>query len=352
MRPFWKGRAARATIRRWSRSSRPTCKDVAQYYHANAQKTKKPEDYAAAAHWYRAYLSSFPGDPDSAATNYLLADALFESKQYADAATEYEHTAYDYPQQRALGRGRPTRRWWPIRSTRTSLPAEARAAAHQRATDAGAEIRADLSRAPRERRWCSRARRRTCMPPAISRRPRRPRRLLLARTPRGRPAKQRIAWTIVGQVELQPGRLRRRPRAPSRTRWRSRPPNDPERADITERLAAAVYKQGEAQAQRGRPGGRGRGFPARGARGARLEGDRHRAVRCRRRADQRRSSGTTRSRCWRPIGATIPRASTPPTSAASSRWPMSRPAAPATRLPNSSASPANPTRTPRWCARH
>ena len=68
-----------------------------QYYHASAQKTKKPEDYAAAAHWYRSYLSSFPDDPDSAATNYLLADALFESRQYLDAATEYEHTAYDYP---------------------------------------------------------------------------------------------------------------------------------------------------------------------------------------------------------------------------------------------------------------
>ena len=34
---------------------------------------------------------------DSAATNYLLAEALFESHQYAEAATEYEHTAYGYP---------------------------------------------------------------------------------------------------------------------------------------------------------------------------------------------------------------------------------------------------------------
>ena len=30
-------------------------------------------------------------------TNYLLAEALFESHQYEEAATEYEHTAYDYP---------------------------------------------------------------------------------------------------------------------------------------------------------------------------------------------------------------------------------------------------------------
>ena len=40
--------------------------------------------------------TSFPDDPDSAVTNYLLADTLFESKQYLDAAQEYENTAYHY----------------------------------------------------------------------------------------------------------------------------------------------------------------------------------------------------------------------------------------------------------------
>src|SRR5690606_30097807 len=50
-----------------------------------------------AARWYRSYLRSFPDDPDSAATNYLLAETLFESRQYALAAEEYERTAYDYP---------------------------------------------------------------------------------------------------------------------------------------------------------------------------------------------------------------------------------------------------------------
>jgi len=72
-------------------------KDLAQYYHADAQKNKKPESYAEAARWYRSYLSSFPNDPDAAATNYLLADTLFESQQYRAAAQEYERTAYAYP---------------------------------------------------------------------------------------------------------------------------------------------------------------------------------------------------------------------------------------------------------------
>ena len=103
--PFWKGREHSA-YPQVVEELKTNLKDVAQYYHASAQKSKKPEDYAAAAHWYRAYLSSFPGEPDSAATNYLLADALFESKQYADAATEYRAHRLRLSRQRALGRGR------------------------------------------------------------------------------------------------------------------------------------------------------------------------------------------------------------------------------------------------------
>ena len=57
-------------------------KDVAQYYHAQAQRTKNVADYQEAAKWYRSYLTSFPDDPDSAVTDFLLADTLFESKEY------------------------------------------------------------------------------------------------------------------------------------------------------------------------------------------------------------------------------------------------------------------------------
>jgi hypothetical protein len=37
-------------------------KDVAQYYHAQAQRTKNVADYQEAAKWYRSYLTSFPDD--------------------------------------------------------------------------------------------------------------------------------------------------------------------------------------------------------------------------------------------------------------------------------------------------
>lgn len=71
--------------------------DLAQYYHAEAQNKKRRSDYQEAARWYRKYLDYFPGEPDSANTNFLLAEILFESADYELATAEYERTAYAYP---------------------------------------------------------------------------------------------------------------------------------------------------------------------------------------------------------------------------------------------------------------
>jgi len=71
--------------------------DLAQYYHAEAQTDGKKTDYQEAARWYRKYLAFFPEDPDSANTNFLLAEILYESEDYELATEEYERTAYAYP---------------------------------------------------------------------------------------------------------------------------------------------------------------------------------------------------------------------------------------------------------------
>ncbi|MGB5491707.1 MAG: tetratricopeptide repeat protein [Woeseiaceae bacterium] len=70
--------------------------DLAQYYHAEAQRDGKKSDYQEAANWYRKYLAYFPGQADSANTNFLLAEILFESEDYQAATAEYERTAYGY----------------------------------------------------------------------------------------------------------------------------------------------------------------------------------------------------------------------------------------------------------------
>ncbi len=93
--PYWQGR---------SREEQPevvgylkaNLTDLAQYYHALAQDKGERADYQRAARWYRKYLDYFPGEADSAKTNFLLAEILFESGDYVAAAAEYEATAYAY----------------------------------------------------------------------------------------------------------------------------------------------------------------------------------------------------------------------------------------------------------------
>jgi len=75
-------------------------KDLANHYHSLYQDTSaaedKPANYREALAWYREFLASFPKDPESPSINYQVADLLLENKDFAEAATEYERTAYDY----------------------------------------------------------------------------------------------------------------------------------------------------------------------------------------------------------------------------------------------------------------
>jgi tetratricopeptide (TPR) repeat protein len=94
--PFWASRT-RASAPEVVAQLKSNLHDLAQHYHALAQKSRKPADYQQAARWYRDLLQSFPDEPDIAETNYLLAGLLFESGQFREAAIEYERTAYDLP---------------------------------------------------------------------------------------------------------------------------------------------------------------------------------------------------------------------------------------------------------------
>lgn len=71
--------------------------DLTRYYHAQAQRSKKPADYRIAAHWYRTYVRSFPKDKETPAKNMLLAESLLDSGDVQGAAAEFEYTAYQYP---------------------------------------------------------------------------------------------------------------------------------------------------------------------------------------------------------------------------------------------------------------
>jgi tetratricopeptide (TPR) repeat protein len=81
--------------------SRPLVKEALHWLaissHSHAQESKKEENYRQAAAWYRQFLMEFPQEKESQEIHLFLAEALFELKDYAQAASAYEVAAYGYP---------------------------------------------------------------------------------------------------------------------------------------------------------------------------------------------------------------------------------------------------------------
>ncbi len=71
--------------------------ELALFHHAQAQKTHASADVQEAVRWYRIWLTSFPDAPETPGNHFLLAELLYEDKQLPAAATEYEKVAYGYP---------------------------------------------------------------------------------------------------------------------------------------------------------------------------------------------------------------------------------------------------------------
>jgi cellulose synthase operon protein C len=244
---FWQGRD-RAKYPQVVKELKTNLKDVATYFHSTAQKSKKTEDFGEAAKWYRDYLKSFPDDPDSAGTNYLLAETLFESKQFADAATEYERTAYFYPKNdKSATAGYASLVAYKQQEDR--LSGTAKTEWHAKATDAGVKFAQAFPEHPDSAGVLTRAAEEIFaakdLPRAIS-----VSEMVLARQPPVDGAKQRIAWTIVAQSNFDLGAYDKA--EPAYLRARDLVGTDEKlRADLTERIAATVYKQGEAKQKAG-----------------------------------------------------------------------------------------------------
>ena len=240
---FWASRD-RAKYPKVTAELKVNLKDVAQYYHATAQASKKIEDYLQAARWYRDYLQSFPDDPDSAATNYLLAETLFESRQFLDAAGEYQRTAYDYPKnaQSATAGYAGLVAW---QRHEEGLPAAEKAAAHRQAVDAGVKFAMTFPEHADSAGVLTRAAedifKAGDLPRAIT-----VAEALLARQPPVDGARQRIGWTIIGQANYDLLFFDKAEAAFVNARALTAA-DDPQRTDLTERLAASVYKQAEAK---------------------------------------------------------------------------------------------------------
>jgi TolA-binding protein len=223
--------------------------ELAQHFHASAQKSKQSADYREAAHWYHTFLRSFPGDPKAPAMNFLLAEMMYEDRRYAEAAVEYEMTAYHYPhhaksadagyaallayaeqEKRSKDKDKLSVQRTATESAlrfATANPGDPRTAAVLTST---AEKLYALNDPDRARMVAQRVL--VLQPPASA-------------------ALKRTAWTVVAHTEFERGAFEHAERAYQQV-LAALPDKDPARTKTIERLAASVYKQAEQARATGR----------------------------------------------------------------------------------------------------
>ena len=240
----------RANPAGWERSAplvKTHLEELARHHHAAAQKSRKTDDYQEAVRWYRSYLTSFPNDPKAAQNNFLLAELLYEDRRYAEAAAEYEKSAYRYPaHEKSADAGY------------AALLAYAQLEKRATANDARAVQAAGVESALR-------------FADAFPHDPRRAAVLtntaeklyalndaqravevaqrVVALKPPADAAQRRVAWTVIAHAAFDRGAFAEAERGYGEV-LALVAANDAQRGALVERLAASVYKQGEqAQAQ-------------------------------------------------------------------------------------------------------
>lgn len=218
--------------------------ELARHYHASAQKSKASADYQEAVKWYRAYIASYPDDPETAQNNFLLAELLYEDSRFAEAAVEYEKVAYQYPNHaKAADAGYAALLSYTGQEKR--VPAGgAEAVALQRA---GVESALRFARAfPKDPRTG------TVLTNASEKlfalrdgeRAAEVAQQVLRLDPPAPAAQRRVAWTVVAHNAFEKNRFDQSEKAYGEVLALT-PEKDAARNDLVERLAASVYKQGE-----------------------------------------------------------------------------------------------------------
>ena len=214
--------------------------ELARLSHATAQKSHASTDYQQAVHWYRLYLRSFPSDADAARNNFLLAELLFEDKLFDEAALEYEKAAYDYPRHASSAdagyAALLSHAALDKAATAAERPARQRsgvASALRFAAAFGSDPRAApaLTDAAEKLYALGDGEQATAVAQQV-----------LALQPAAPPAQRRVAWTVVAHVAFERADYAGAERAYVEVIALT---PEPGRAELVERLAASVYKQGE-----------------------------------------------------------------------------------------------------------
>jgi len=222
--------------------------DLTAYYHAKAQKNKAEKDYRVAAHWYKTYVRSFPNDPSTPEKNMLLAESLQDSGDISAAAIEFENTAYRYPLHKKSAEAGYAALLAHRKQT-DLLKGVAKIKQRRSAIFAGKRFVASFSSDKRAVTVMSKAAEellalkdyRNAVGTAHH---------VVSNKPTAENKLMRINWAIIAEAEFELA-LYPQAEAASLERLQLAGIDDKDRKKHSERLAAAIYKQGEQSRNRG-----------------------------------------------------------------------------------------------------
>ncbi len=243
----------RASPQAWKEQAQPLVKthlsELAQHFHASAQKTRAPGDVKEAVHWYRTLLDSFPTDAKAPANRFLLAELLQSDGRLADAAREFETTAYeDTPHARSadagyaalLAHGELEKKAAPADQPALQRIAADSAVRFSKAFKSDARTASVLTYAADKRFVLGD----TAQASAIAQQ-------VLDMGAQAQPAERQVAWTVVAHASFERGDFAKA-EAQYAEVLATTGAQDAKRAALVERHAASIYKQGEAARTAGR----------------------------------------------------------------------------------------------------
>jgi TolA-binding protein len=240
--PFWE-RNPRDRNEAVIRHLKANLTDLAQYYHAEAQENGEKSDYQKAANWYRKYLAYFPGEQDTANTNFLLAEILYESEDFGEATSEYERTAYSYPfHEKSAEAGYAA--ILAYREHEKTLEGAARAEWHQAYLDSGLRFADTYPDHPESGAVL------TTVAEDLFRQNRFDLAIgvgeaVVAKQPAVKPELARTAWTVIAHSQFDLGNFVEAETAYYSLRGFTPGDDATANAEIRERIASSIYKQGE-----------------------------------------------------------------------------------------------------------
>lgn len=276
--PYWVGKPATPEV---LKDLRTHLEDLARFFQARAQKAAAPveapaaegavaaapsapvltdsarADYQIAAQYWQRLIALYPQDPEMPDLRFLLAESLFESGATLQAAEQFTRIATDYPQHEKA----PEAAYAALLAYQRNageVPAAQQPAALKRSIDAALALAGRYPQHPRATAALTRAAEDLYRLKDYDRAVTIAAQVLQA-TPAPADEMLRTAWGVTADAQFSLKRYPEAERAYGELLQRL-PADAPERTALGERLASAIYKQGEARRDAKDPRGAAEAF--------------------------------------------------------------------------------------------